>query len=613
MVSLKDMSNAVETFKRLFSSISDVNPPSIENKNQSKIAKQSSSTPGKMIFIADTEGCEFSSYLCDDDTFTQIQGFLKENDQNEITFLGDYFDHGDGVVTSINRMIELKTEYGDRVTILLGNRDINKLRFCFELQDAVATNQPGENKSFWNKDVHNKLVAKIDTFEKIQVILNSTMGASTDDHDPTKKNYNENSDSLLIHKLPISVDNVTAQKIGAYYLIFAFDPIAAKTIIDIDSISIDENTKLELTKFSENVKKLFFENNVGELAKYNPKFHSFSAHGSGLDTFMFQIKGLSTLVSTLPNYYEKIEDIRNQIQSESETLTNVDTITEFVAEYQNILTQFRQQMVKENNQFPIPKIPSTYFLLQALALAPKPNAKGFRSIIAVGDLEGVGGPKKTDLTDIYSKLVNNNVTFVAFGHKPCGIPIPLIYKRKDRTDKPIILISNDSSTSRFKSLKNPIAYITTDFKVGCGVLNNNTITPVIKLEDVILPNITPMDEEEIDGKKYTFTNYLSFMYNNLEPHNVPGLTLHETDSNGNPKKYYTITSDTKTLSWENPKNIKYNPPQIVDAISEPMSTSEIVGGTRKYHNTLKKTLRRRRHNVLKKSKSSKRRQRSRKI
>ena len=122
-----------------------------------------------------------------------------------------------------------------------------------------------------------------------------------------------------------------------------------------------------------------------------------------------------------------------------------------------------------------------------------------------------------------------------------------------------------------------------------------------------------MDEEEIDGEKYTFTNYLSFMYNNLEPQNVPGLTLHETDSNGNPKKYYTITSDTKTLSWENPKNIKYNPPQIVDAISEPMSTSEIVGGTRKYHNTLKKTLRRRRHNVLKKSKSSKRRQRSRKI
>jgi hypothetical protein len=104
---------------------------SVENEN------------GRMIFISDLEGCaEFKPFttfpqsreVCSEDFFNNIEMFLNEDGKNnKVAFLGDYFDGGNFFSKIIKRIILLYKKYSEgiknkKVYIILGNRDINKLR-----------------------------------------------------------------------------------------------------------------------------------------------------------------------------------------------------------------------------------------------------------------------------------------------------------------------------------------------------------------------------------------------------------------------------------------------------------------------------------------------------
>jgi hypothetical protein len=126
---------------------------------------------GKLIFISDLEGCgnpimgkPQSIASCSEEFFNRLDLFLSEKEYNKIVFLGDYFDKGDYYEKNIDRIIELYEKYNNlssqnnrnlkKVHIILGNRDLNKLRLLFEYQNTKLPeefNEIHQLKSFQNK------------------------------------------------------------------------------------------------------------------------------------------------------------------------------------------------------------------------------------------------------------------------------------------------------------------------------------------------------------------------------------------------------------------------------------------------------------------------------
>ena len=103
----------------------------------------------KILMFSDIEGCQKfnlagskngeikqSGFLCNPAFYAEIKRRLDSDKNLHIAFLGDYFDQGMGVYKSINGMDGLLTEFNkegeeERVFVILGNRDVNKLRFLF--------------------------------------------------------------------------------------------------------------------------------------------------------------------------------------------------------------------------------------------------------------------------------------------------------------------------------------------------------------------------------------------------------------------------------------------------------------------------------------------------
>jgi hypothetical protein len=66
-------------------------------------------------------------------------GSLLLRDKFMFVFGGDSVDKGPGDIRIVRAFVELKRRYPDRVFLLLGNRDINKLRFGAELASHHST------------------------------------------------------------------------------------------------------------------------------------------------------------------------------------------------------------------------------------------------------------------------------------------------------------------------------------------------------------------------------------------------------------------------------------------------------------------------------------------
>lgn len=70
-------------------------------------------------------------------------------DGTEFVFGGDSVDKGTGDIRVVSQLIDLKDRYPDRVQLLIGNRDANKLRFASELTDAsLADDAIADDTSF---------------------------------------------------------------------------------------------------------------------------------------------------------------------------------------------------------------------------------------------------------------------------------------------------------------------------------------------------------------------------------------------------------------------------------------------------------------------------------
>ena len=74
----------------------------------------------------------------------------KNDDNNMLHFVfgGDLFDHGSGDLRLASSLSQFKRRYPDRVTLLLGNRDLNKLRLLRELNEQHLTLPPDDPRIF---------------------------------------------------------------------------------------------------------------------------------------------------------------------------------------------------------------------------------------------------------------------------------------------------------------------------------------------------------------------------------------------------------------------------------------------------------------------------------
>jgi hypothetical protein len=136
------------------------------------------------------------SYADKEETILQFTG-----SNSLFVFGGDVCDKGPGSIRIARQLVALKKKYHDRVILIVGNRDINKLRWTSELDDSEMSNYESVPGPYWVKqDVRlspkqylTKLVEATDgvapehavrevntVVNRIKWILEATMGAQGD-------------------------------------------------------------------------------------------------------------------------------------------------------------------------------------------------------------------------------------------------------------------------------------------------------------------------------------------------------------------------------------------------------------------------------------------------
>ncbi|WP_372656031.1 metallophosphoesterase [Halobacteriovorax sp.] len=80
------------------------------------------------------------------------KGEIDLSQKGQFVFLGDVMDRGQGSIRIMQELLRLKEKYPDRVTLILGNRDINKLRIMSLMDGALVSSVP-DIVIPWHKEV----------------------------------------------------------------------------------------------------------------------------------------------------------------------------------------------------------------------------------------------------------------------------------------------------------------------------------------------------------------------------------------------------------------------------------------------------------------------------
>ena len=403
----------------------------IQRRNKkTKKGGANNKTSGKLLMIADLEGCEpyrrdekkQSQAMCSDDFFDYLKHFMEKNPDNRIAFLGDYFDKGPFVLSTIRNIVKLKNEYKERIYIILGNRDVNKLRLFYEVETSqlVQLNQEYGWKT-WNKFYENYKNAKTPE-DRIKIIFDNSMGAP--------------------HKVGLNIDNQGIDDgINKLRSIFNKKLFYA----DIGTPEYD-------------IRTLFQE---GQIVAFDEPTKTLLSHGGGFNVPFHIYNYYQTMIETMPqslNYFEKIEYFRKQLQVPPQESpienTNID-------EYIKTLNKPLKNVVE---QWSFPETPTDEFcLLQALGLKPD-SGKQFNSYIescGTTACNNIVRPIEPHFINLMKQL---EVKTISAGHVPHCTPVPLIYRRQG-----LNFIANDNSNgyrpSEITKEDFPMYYVSQD-KIG---------------------------------------------------------------------------------------------------------------------------------------------------
>ena len=533
-----------------------------QHKTSINKIKSYSNNKGKMLLISDLEGCAKynstgsviqSQYMCSNYFFNDLKKFLNNNKNNKIAFLGDYFDKGPLFRESIENIKELHENYNEnnRVYIILGNRDINKLRLFDEvnnlihnINDISKKCRDSMQKSFGFSLLNIyvlKLLLNDNSFDhdiKLNIVINvlffNTMGINIKDLKYNKKD-NEHDRNEKIKKLTnlqksyetvkkeirnmnININNYSNNNTG---INTNFNLSIKKKLINnirkeyVNCYKDMVVIEYDLTNFFKNVLKE--DNNKdktnfnyiignGKIINYDHNFKIFLSHSGGIGTFpLHNIKYYTRIMENIifkdmNNYYIDIENTRNNLMN-----IPINDELDIDKDINKLIETINSPLVHryDNN-----------ILLQALGLKPnnvnKFDQSPFVSFIQSCNINSCYGPysktfKMFENNDLKKNLLiakNLGIKFVAFGHSPMCTPVPLIFRRKESS---LIFISCDISNGYRKLLSYKK-------KNNSNELKNGYIYPPLP--------ISCISKRKIDGKSEYKVGIKYFDENSLTNYNI---------------------------------------------------------------------------------------------
>eukprot|EP00930_Biecheleria_cincta_P020450 TRINITY_DN15391_c0_g1_i1.p1 TRINITY_DN15391_c0_g1~~TRINITY_DN15391_c0_g1_i1.p1 ORF type:complete len:891 (+),score=144.56 TRINITY_DN15391_c0_g1_i1:586-3258(+) len=124
-----------------FGKVADVEKSNLQKVLKHKGLHKQDAMPARIGFITDTEGnfdywcrCVELSRVVRFDAEEQLD-FCRSGELDKFVFGGDVFDKGLGDIRIASALVAFKRKYPNRVILLVGNRDLNKLRFTAELHE----------------------------------------------------------------------------------------------------------------------------------------------------------------------------------------------------------------------------------------------------------------------------------------------------------------------------------------------------------------------------------------------------------------------------------------------------------------------------------------------
>tara|TARA_B110001469_G_scaffold127646_3_gene149484 strand:- start:3440 stop:4978 length:1539 start_codon:yes stop_codon:yes gene_type:complete len=433
-----------------------------------------SNSKGELLLVSDIEGCSLyninkdtkqSLYFCTKNFFDNLDLFLK-NKNNKIAFLGDYFDRGNYVLYSIDRIAKLKTRYKDRVYIILGNRDVNKFRLVFEFFDKkYDKTKKQEYFPFWSKYIDD--INDYENYYQIgKSIMENTMG--TKPIIPLNELLNYNLSIELLEKLTLVV------------IIYPYNKKVSDKILK--SVDINNSLQKKVIKLRENFKKnVEIIYTQGKIADYDAEFKTFMSHSGGFSDKLLYFNGENiTLNKNLGKshfYYGELARIRNLLMGDIKGNKKFSDIKSLI-NYPNRLLHNTAKLVFSGEKV---KMNKDYFILMCMCIRGDNDIKTASFISQCGIS---GNPRRLyklmDSRELFDLLIINGCQVIAHGHMNFGLHIPLRYLYKYGKNR-ITFVLNDTTTLRPKKMlkggtMKPAKYNKNDIlPLSCIIKNGDTI------------------------------------------------------------------------------------------------------------------------------------------
>lgn len=405
------------------------------------------------LFISDIEGCEKigrfnkqpqNTTMCDPAFYLTLHEKLVANKNLHVCFLGDYFDQGQGVINSIIGISFLKSseEFGDRVHIILGNRDINKFRIYFEKDIDFSNNEiKRKMKAIGYSDNVDGAIKK--NPENMMKWMNATMGVVGYDEKICKNNQNVN----CRHGLNIDprIDKKEAHKL----LLDAFDPSNFVNGND-KKITFEEfnytttHKEYFITAFKKAICILYCKGNIVELIKdkkillshsggHTPYIHKKLPDvtiNEGDDYFTTYLEYKRNFPPTDSSKDITASDIKKANSNEMSDIEKSvkyhrgEIYSDFIKYFQSIVTN-EDEALKKHIQLQCMGMPKVDIgFITPCDKKPAPNFKFVPKAVPYGD----------------------EVKYVAHGHTNFGLSFPIIYKYHD--DGPTYIACDTSVGNR---------------------------------------------------------------------------------------------------------------------------------------------------------------------
>ena len=454
-----------------------------EQQQMSAEAEAEAETAKTLYMFSDMEGCQVldrngnpisnSTAMCDPQFYSKLDEMMN-NSNMHVAFLGDYFDQGLQVIPSLQGMSRLYDKYGaSRVFIILGNRDINKLRFMYELTHTIAPPTEGGWSDWTNTNFYNGLAGKTGV-DLVHHMLPTSMGAPIKDKQdkskfvglhsfipPGKQNGKSDEDALAYLKASFGMNTGLPQR-GGQPLSISGSQLTLNPLKN-ENHKYDAREQVrkvalfkEISKFKFDILAFYKKCKIAHVFDSGNGEQVLLAHGGGFNKGCFFNKayvesfGQGKGNVTPANYLQMMEDFRKKLSQQPEDGMMAETVQASVDVYNQLLLDVVTELTTKEGDA---KYTWKFVLLQALGLKPdveRTNGnqdKIYNSLVQSCSQNGCTGQSsyvnQADEIPLYEYLQKSGITHVSYGHKPVCFPIPLMYSRPNMPS--IMFISNDTS------------------------------------------------------------------------------------------------------------------------------------------------------------------------